>query len=191
VALLLLEQGADLSAKTNGETWPLHGTILHPFESLVVLLESRADLSTAFTYVEGRRIVSPLNAAALPSRDDESTSSLIYLLRLEASANNGGMTPLHFAALRNHKAVARLLLRKGADLHAKTNDGRTPEEVSRSIGMLSYPGKKPWFAAMLKAEAERRAKCEAFAMGQLERLGEGSRVRGLEAGVVQALNPKS
>ena len=41
---------------------------------------------------------------------------------------------------------------------------------------------------MLKAEAERReavARCEAFAMGHQERLGAGSRVRWLDAGVVQ------
>jgi hypothetical protein len=34
-------------------------------------------------------------------------------------------------------------------------------------------------------EAERMAKCEAFAMGQLERLGAGSAVQGLEVGVVR------
>ena len=42
--------------------------------------------------------------------------------------------------------------------------------------------------AMMKAEVDRRAHCEsreAFAMGHLERLGAGSRVRGLDAGVVQ------
>jgi len=40
-------------------------------------------------------------------------------------------------------------------------------------------------AEMLKAEALRRAQCEAFAMGQLERLGAGSMVRGLDPGVVR------
>ena len=37
---------------------------------------------------------------------------------------------------------------------------------------------------MLKAEAQRRARCEAFAMGQQERLGVGSWVQELEPGVV-------
>ena len=38
---------------------------------------------------------------------------------------------------------------------------------------------------LAKEAAARRAKCEAFAMGHLERLGEGSRVRWLDAGVVR------
>mmetsp|Transcript_2321 Transcript_2321/g.5497 ORF Transcript_2321/g.5497 Transcript_2321/m.5497 type:complete len:88 (-) Transcript_2321:54-317(-) len=39
--------------------------------------------------------------------------------------------------------------------------------------------------AILTAEAVRRAKCEAFAMGQLDRLGAKSRVLALDAGVVR------
>ena len=40
-------------------------------------------------------------------------------------------------------------------------------------------------AAMLQTEAVRRAQCVAFAMGHLERLGAGSRVRALDAGVLR------
>jgi len=38
---------------------------------------------------------------------------------------------------------------------------------------------------MLKAEGVRRAQCVAFAMGHHARLGEGTRVEKLDAGVVR------
>ena len=37
-----------------------------------------------------------------------------------------GSTPLHYAALKGHKEVAELLIDKGADVHAKGDDGKTP-----------------------------------------------------------------
>ena len=76
-----------------------------------------------------------------------------------------------------------LLLANGADLQSKTNAGRTPEDAAIMRQNVQI-------AAMIRAEAARReamrrAKCEAFAMGQLERLGAVSRVRALDPGVVR------
>jgi ankyrin repeat protein len=42
------------------------------------------------------------------------------------SKNDKGNTPLHFAAGYGYKAVAELLLAKGADVNAKGNGGQTP-----------------------------------------------------------------
>ena len=42
-------------------------------------------------------------------------------------------------------------------------------------------------AVVIKAEGVRRAKCVAFAMGHQERLGAGSRVLTLDAGVVRMI----
>src|SRR5512138_2338618 len=42
-----------------------------------------------------------------------------------------GATPLHWAALRGHAAVAGLLIASGADLGARNSAGETPEEVAR------------------------------------------------------------
>jgi len=36
------------------------------------------------------------------------------------------MTPLHAAAIRNHKEIAQLLIAKGADVNAKNKYGGTP-----------------------------------------------------------------
>ncbi len=44
---------------------------------------------------------------------------------LVISKGNNGWTPLHFAALNNHKDVAELLLANKAEVNAKDNDGMT------------------------------------------------------------------
>jgi len=74
--------------------------------------------------------------------------------------------------------VARLLLDRGADEQTQTNDGRTPEDVATL-------GAHHQIVEMLKAEGVRRAQWVAFAMGHHERLGGGSPVDELDAGVVR------
>ena len=41
-------------------------------------------------------------------------------------------TPLHFAAFRGRKEVAELLINEGADVNAKSDEGKTP--LDRAIG---------------------------------------------------------
>jgi len=54
---------------------------------------------------------------------------LLPLLEHEADVSaKDGMTPLQIATVWGRKAVARLLLQKGADLQPKTNAGRTPAD---------------------------------------------------------------
>jgi len=96
-------------------------------------------------------------------------------------------TPLHYAAFSGHVTVVQLLFDRGADVQTKAYDESTPEDAAIAG---SHPREQQSaacieIAVMLKAEVLRRVKCEAFAMGQLERLGAGSRVRGLEPEVVR------
>ena len=42
------------------------------------------------------------------------------------AGNEGGFTPLHYAAIEGHKEIAELLIAKGADVNAKAVDGETP-----------------------------------------------------------------
>ncbi|KAJ1493634.1 hypothetical protein T484DRAFT_1768075 [Baffinella frigidus] len=78
-----------------------------------------------------------------------------------SAKNNVGWTPLHGAAFQGHYAVAQLLLAKGADVSAQDIDGDTPEALATLRA-------NKHILAMLKAEALRRARCEAFAMGHHE-----------------------
>ena len=68
-------------------------------------------------------------------------------------------------------------------MQSKTDSGQTPHDMATVRQHLQV-------AAMLTEEAarretERRAQCVAFAMGHQERLGTGSWVQDLDAGVVQ------
>ena len=102
---------------------------------------------------------------------------------LMSTQNSDGRTALHHASGFGHQAVVKVLLDNGADVDPRDNRGLQPYH-------LAVSGNNPYIAAMLKAEVDRRALCEAreaFAMGHLERLGAGSRVRGLDAGVVLEL----
>ena len=102
------------------------------------------------------------------------------------SSTSKGWTPLHYATSWGREEVVRVLLQHGGDVHSKSDDGRTPEDLA-SLEVASLGESRPYFqiAAMLKAEAVRRAKCEAFAMGMHARLGVGSRVLELDEGVVR------
>jgi len=180
VVQVLLEHGADATSKNDRGSTPLHG-VAHSYSGLLaillLLLENGAEVSA-----KNNAGLTPLHAAALYGH------GAVVRILLEhgaevSSTTNTGRTPLHFAALDGDETVARLLLHKGADLQSKTPDGRTAEDIATARS-------HPQIAAMIKAEAERReavrrARREAFAMGHQERLGAGSRVRWLDAGVVR------
>jgi len=89
-----------------------------------------------------------------------------------------GSSPLHMAALKGHKQVILTLLEHGADVSSTDLVGQTPEGLATSHSHLQA-------AAMLKAEAVSRAKCVAFAMGLLGRLGAESWVHALDAEMVR------
>ena len=111
------------------------------------------------------------------------TGTAVMLVLLECGADvhlksDDGRTPLHDAAYRGQATAVQLFLDAGADLQSTTTDGSTPEDLATARGHLQT-------AAMLAAETVRRAACQAFALGHQERLGAGSRVRWLDAGLVR------
>ena len=48
--------------------------------------------------------------------------------------NEDGSTPLHVAAEAGHKAVAELLIAKGADVNATDKSGATPLQIATQKG---------------------------------------------------------
>jgi hypothetical protein len=80
--------------------------------------------------------------------------------------------------------VVRLLLDKGADEQSRTH-GLTPRHRGMTPRQLATNRQHVEVVNMLAYVGIRRAQCVAFAMGHHERLGAGSRVLALDAGVVR------
>ena len=53
--------------------------------------------------------------------------------------NDGGFTPLHYAASRRDKEIAELLIAKDADVNAKMEDGDTPLDWAIEINRTETP----------------------------------------------------
>ena len=53
---------------------------------------------------------------------------------LVSSKDSDGDTPLHIAAYKGYKDIAKLLLGKGADVNAKNEDGDTPLHMAADKG---------------------------------------------------------
>ena len=175
---LLIEHVADVSAQDNSGCSPLHlaANFGHNGHAAVIqlLLDKGAEVSA-----QNHAGEMPIHSAALHGYEAIVTPLIDHGADLSA-ADHSGRAPLHLAAKGGHEAVIQILLDKGADHQSKTNTGRTPEGVASACS-------QPQAAAMLKSHREevRKIRCVAFAMGHQERLGAGSRVRGLDPGVVQ------
>ena len=143
------------------------GKSLARYEELVLLLlQHGADVSA--TDIFGRPA---LHVAA--SNGLEAVVLLLLQHGADVSSKGGdGWSPLHEAARQGLEQAILMLLEHGADVSSTDWLGQTPEEVARQRS-------HPEVAAMLK-EAVSRAKCVAFAMGLLGRLGSESWVHALD-----------
>jgi len=173
----LLDNGEDIGATGGPRAWTPRevAAMSGPVTTVQLLLDNGAEVSAKTAHG-----LTPLHYAA---RQSQAVAVVLLLIdnAAEVSAKNKvGLTPLHLATFHGHKAVVQLLIQRGAELSATTDAGLTPEDMATVGAHLQI-------AAMLKAEALRRAQCEAFAMGQHERLGAGSWVQELEPGVVQMI----
>jgi ankyrin repeat protein len=169
---MLLEHRADVSAKDNDGLSSLHYAAQMGRKGVTrLLLENRADVLGKTDFG-----ATPMHYAA-----GEDHGDVVLLLREHGAdplaTDVDGETPLHWAARQGRKEATRLLVAVGSDDLSRTDAGMTPENMATAC--------HPHVVATLKAERVRREKCEAFAMGQLERLGAGSRVRVLDPGVVR------
>lgn len=79
-------------------------------------------------------------------------------------------------------AIVQMLLRNGADERVRNRSGQTPRDLEQAA---YYPERRE--GMFWAAEEAREERYEAFAMGQLDRVGAESFVQDLDAGVVRII----
>jgi ankyrin repeat protein len=127
---LLISQGADVNARTNGRTL-LHIASLRGNKDMIELLIAKgADINAKDS--DDR---TPLDAATLAGNSD--VMELLIAKGADVNTKNRwDNTPLHIAInRRGDKDMAALLLVKGADVNARNNAGQTPLDVAMQKGL--------------------------------------------------------
>ena len=117
----IIDSGANVNAKGDHGTTPLHAATYHGHAEVIsVLIQAGADVNAkddnSWTPLDGAAIFG--NAEVIP-----------VLVKAGADVNAKGQdgdTPLHIAAFGGNAEVIPILLKAGADVHAKDNNGNTP-----------------------------------------------------------------
>ncbi|MCY4574813.1 MAG: ankyrin repeat domain-containing protein [Gemmatimonadetes bacterium] len=131
---VLIEAGADLEASFSPlDRTPLHTAARYNRNPEIVRVLLRLGANPNAVNEPGR---TPLHLAALFNENPAVVEELLRVTDVNARAASGGETPLHGAARRwpnvvpmagdPSPAVVEVLLMHGADVSAKTLDGRTP-----------------------------------------------------------------
>ena len=88
-----------------------------------------------------RRLVGPSLHAALNQRQQLAAELEVGCCRLNDRDKDGDRCPLHWAAARGHTECVKLLLKAGADVHARDARGRTCEDLATQDALLTL---KAW-----------------------------------------------
>ena len=130
VAVVLIEHGADIDAKSEQGWTALHGAAWRNTHGIAVdLLERGADV-----HAKARNGWTALHRAAESNAHEVAAELIEHGADIHAKAGNA-WTSLHVAARANAHEVALELLGRGADIHAKALNGDTPLTMAEKHNM--------------------------------------------------------
>jgi uncharacterized protein len=124
IVSILLEKGANPNATDVVGITPLHMAVPKGSKDVIkLLIERGADIETFAPYLRRNAL-----HMASGSGNAEAVAALLEKganIEAQADPENDGSTALHISALISSLEVTKLLLDRGADVHAMTFDGRT------------------------------------------------------------------
>jgi ankyrin repeat protein len=134
VASLVAADPALLTARSPDGWTPLHlSAFFGARESTFVLLGLSAPLDAVS---ENPMQNTPMHAAITGAAGESLAPLLIGFGANVNHVGGNGVTALHLAASRGFESLCRLLLNRGADSGAKTEDGKNAAEIARERGHL-------------------------------------------------------
>jgi ankyrin repeat protein len=174
IVRLLLDHGVDVNTPENDGCTPLMDAVREGYRAMVgLLLDSGADPTLTMLFGNDTAMHMDQNDTVIAQMLVDKGSDV------NARTADDAITPLHIAASFGNIDMVRFLMQRGGCIEAQlTSSGMTPWDCA----MENYEYDT---ALLLRMERRRRVWCEAFAMGQHERLGGGSLVRLLEPEVVR------
>jgi ankyrin repeat protein len=124
---VLLNSGANVTAKNNYNWTPLHFAAKNGYTEIVIdLLDKGADVNATANYEDDPNGTQPSITALHLAAQNEHAETVRALLNHSADVNAKdwkNKTPLHLAAYRGPTSIVIDLLNKGADLNATANFG--------------------------------------------------------------------
>ena len=128
VVLLLIEHGAQISAKAKGGVMPLGAAAFQGHEEVVLLLlEHGAEVSA-----KANAGVMAIHCGAVQGHEAMVTLLLDKGAPVSAK-NDAGATPLHWCALQGHAGMALLLLNNEADVASQANDEKKHSYIGLGV----------------------------------------------------------
>jgi ankyrin repeat protein len=132
ITALLITAGANVNAKNKRGWYPILSATNKRNVPIIKLLLAQPILDVNVRLEDGR---SALNIALYNQRYDIARMLLANMsLEVNTRGGSGHWSPLHLVVWNRNAEFAKILLDRGADVEAQTDDGRTPRSMALSSG---------------------------------------------------------